>query len=100
MKQSIGYYEFRKAFEDFGRSNHFPEGLINLFDYLEEYEESTGEEIDLDVVALCCDYTEEKLSVVLNEYDLESLEDLRNSTQVIMVDSETEEDPTIIYQNF
>lgn len=33
-------------------------GKRALFDHLEEYEESTGEEIELDIVALCCDFTE------------------------------------------
>ena len=34
------------------------EGLRALFDYLEEYEEYTGTPIELDVVALCCEFTE------------------------------------------
>lgn len=33
-------------------------GLNALFDYLAEYEEDTGEELELDVIALCCDFTE------------------------------------------
>lgn len=33
-------------------------GLNALFDMLEGYEESTGEEIELDIVALCCEYSE------------------------------------------
>lgn len=32
--------------------------LSALYDYLVEYEEVTGEKIELDVVALCCDYVE------------------------------------------
>lgn len=33
-------------------------GLNTLFDIIEEYEESIGEEIELDIVALCCGYSE------------------------------------------
>lgn len=100
MKQRVDFSTFESAFRDSNRLNHFPTGLRALFEYLEEYEDSTSEEIELDVIALCCDFHEEKLSVVLKEYSLESLEDLRDHTQVIMVDSEDDEDPTIIYQGF
>lgn len=100
MKQRVDFSTFESAFRDYNRLNNFPTGLRELFTYLEEYEDSTGEEIELDVIALCCDFHEEKLSVVLKEYSLESLEELRDHTQVIMVDSEDDEDPTIIYQGF
>ena len=100
MKQRVNFLAFKSAFRDYDRLDNFPTGLRELFEYLEEYEESTGEELKLDVIGLCCDYHEEKLSVVLKEYSLESLEELRDHTQVIMVDSEDDEDPTIIYQGF
>lgn len=100
MKQTVNYYQFEQAFSDCNRLNHFPEGLRDLFNYLQEYEESTGEEIELDVIALCCDYTEEKLQTVLEEYDIRSLDKLRDHTQVIMVGDESEDNPTIIYRVF
>lgn len=100
MKKTVDYNDFHRAFTDYNRLNNFPTGLRALFDYLERYEVDTDEEIELDVIALCCDYSEEKLSVVLKEYSLDSLDELRDHTQVIMVDDETEEDPTIIYQAF
>ena len=41
------------------RPDHFSyDGLIALWEYFEEYEEDTGEEIDLDVIAICCEYYE------------------------------------------
>lgn len=59
MKQTINCYQFEQAFITMGRENNFSYvGRKALFDYLEEYEDSTGEEIELDVVALCCEYTE------------------------------------------
>lgn len=101
MKQTIDRQMFIRAFYDCGRNNDFShKGLNALFDYLEEYEDSTGEQIELDVIALCCDYREETLSAVLKEYNLESLAELVNNTTVIMVDSDETEDPTIIYQSF
>lgn len=58
MKQSINEYDFIKAFEECRPDNFSRDGLIALYAYLEEYEDDTGEEIELDVIALCCDFTE------------------------------------------
>jgi hypothetical protein len=42
-----------------GRENQFScEGLEALYDYLTDMEEDTGEEVELDVIALCCEYSE------------------------------------------
>ena len=59
MKRTINKWEFRDAFRDMGRKDQFSyNGLGALFERLEGYEEDTGEEIELDVIALCCDYSE------------------------------------------
>ena len=96
MKQTITREQFVRAFDDYNRPDNFSElGRRKLFDYLEEYEDSTGEEIELDVIALCCDFSESDIETVLKDYDLESIEELRDRTTVIEVDDET-----IIYQCF
>lgn len=68
MIQKVNFNMFCDAF--LIRKNNFSsEGLIALFDYLEFYEEDTGQEIKLDVIALCCDYTEYKnLDSYLNDF--------------------------------
>lgn len=59
MYQSINEYDFRNAFHNMGRGKQFSyEGLTILFNGLEQYEQDTGEEIELDVIALCCEYSE------------------------------------------
>ena len=59
MKQTINQYAFAEAFRIAGRGEQFSyNGLIALFDYLEQYEEETGEELELDVIALCCEWCE------------------------------------------
>jgi hypothetical protein len=60
MKQTINQYQFADAFRSIRPDNFTYAGLHALFDYLEEYEESCGEEIELDVIALCCEYSEHK----------------------------------------
>jgi hypothetical protein len=98
MKQTVDYHTFEQAFKNYDRLNNFPIGLRDLFDYLESYESDCDTEIELDVIALRCDYSEDLLSTVLKENDLGSLEELQQHTTVIEVTRD--EDPTIIYQAF
>lgn len=59
MKCTINEHEFRRAFEEAGRGDQFSyEGLGALFAYLEEWEEYMGVELELDVIGLCCEFTE------------------------------------------
>ena len=59
MKQTINSSDFVDAFRTHGRQNQFSyDGLRALFEYLEEMEDGMGEEMELDVIALCCDYSE------------------------------------------
>jgi len=59
MTQSVNQFDFIDAFKKMGRSNQFTRlGLFALFDYLEQYEDDTGLQLELDVIALCCEYTE------------------------------------------
>ena len=91
MKQTVNFSEFCDRFRDMDRNEHFTyDGKRALFDYLEEYEESTGEEVGLDIIALCCEYTEyENLKELQENYtDIESIEGLEEQTTVIMVDAD------------
>jgi len=85
MKKEITREEFIDSFQKIRPDNFSRNGLIALFDYLTEYEESTDEQIKLDVIALCCDYTEyESLGECLKNYDnIIDKTDLENHTQVI-----------------
>jgi hypothetical protein len=59
MKITVTLPSFRQAFQDAGRGDHFSwEGLEVLFNFLEEQEEDTGTEMELDVSALCWDFAE------------------------------------------
>ncbi|MBU2534452.1 MAG: hypothetical protein KKB37_17060 [Alphaproteobacteria bacterium] len=98
MKNSnITKGEFRDSFIKFDRLEQFGyDGLGVLYDYLTELEASLGEELELDVVALCCDYTRyDSFEDLRNNYDyIENMDDLRDHTAVI------EFDGGIIIQNF
>lgn len=59
MHISVNSSMFADAFRNMGRENQFSrEALEALFNYLEEYEQDTGEDLELDVIGLCCDFTE------------------------------------------
>ena len=89
MIDTINKYNFIDRFRssDSYANNFSYEGLSALFDYLEDYEDDTGEQIEFDLVALCCDFTEyENLQEIKDNYsDIESLEDLEGYTTVIPV---------------
>jgi len=95
MKSAVGFCQFTDAFNDCRPDNFSYDGLRALFDYLEDIEESCGTEIELDVIALCCEYTE---YANLGEYNdaynygddhADSLEDIEYHTTVIPVDSDS-----------
>ena len=72
MKRTINLYDFRKAFYKIGRKEQFSyDGLEILFDYIEELEQDTGEEMELDVVALCCDYAESTIDELISAYAID-----------------------------
>ena len=71
--QSINsVHQFREAFRLAGRMDQFShEGLEVLFDYLEELSEGTGETIELDPVALCCDYYESSIQELIDNHSID-----------------------------
>jgi hypothetical protein len=72
MKQTINLYQFRDAFNRMDRADAFSyDGLEILFRGLEEFEEDTNEEIELDVIALCCDFEEMHYTDILRQYDID-----------------------------
>jgi hypothetical protein len=72
MKQSINFSAFVDAFHAYKRYDQFGyDALKVIFDYLEEYEESSDQEIELDVIAICCDYNVQHYSDIARDYDID-----------------------------
>ena len=77
---------FRDEFRHAGRKDQFSyEALGLLFDYFEAYEMDTGEEIELDVVSICCDYTEGAPEHIARDYniDIEGMDEDEAIAEVI-----------------
>jgi len=69
MKTTVYLSDFRAAFKRAGRSEQFTyEGLELIYDYIEEYERESGEEIELDVIALCCEWSELSPEDIIDQY--------------------------------
>ena len=99
MIDTISIYTFRRWFEDNRPNNFSYTGLASLFEYLEEYEESTGEQIEFDPISLCCEYTEyDDLGEFHQNYNAEQYPDkdsIMDYTQLIEVGADS-----FIIQNF
>ena len=92
MYQTISLFDFRQAFSVYGRRDNFSDsGLDALFDHFEQMEEDTGEQIELDVIAICCEFSE--YNSAIDEDD--ALEWLNDHTFVLECDN-----GHIVIQNF
>ena len=103
MKTTVNFTEFRDHFYGIRPDNFSYDGLKILFEYFEEYEESTGDEIELDVIGLCCDFAESDWQTIARDYD--SLSDCREKIEVLdfLADQGAligETDSSIVYRQF
>ena len=88
MKKTLNYYDQENEFRDCGRGDQFTrQGLKALFDYIEEVEKDCGIDIELDVIALCCEYVEydslEDFQLDYDHEDYPDLDSIMNETTVI-----------------
>jgi hypothetical protein len=72
MFSQVTFSAFCDAFRAHGRQHQFSyQGKRALFDFLEDYEDQTGQAVELDVVGLCCDYVEMTTAEVLDCYTVD-----------------------------
>ena len=93
MVKTINKQDFIDAFETYSRADNFSfRGRSALFDYFEEIESHQMQPIELDVIAICCEYSEyESLEEFQNDYgsEYESLDDIREKTEVIEINDDS-----------
>ena len=88
MYTQVSRNNFHDAFKGGTYQDNFSYEWLNaLYDYLEEYEEGTDTKIELDVIAICCEYTEyNNLEAIKNSYNnINTIEDLEDRTTVIRI---------------
>lgn len=89
MIKTVNFSDFTDGFSDSYKNNFSYDGKQALFDYLEELENSTGEPIEFDPIALCCEYTEYECFADLQaDYsNIKDMEDLEDHTTVIKIEN-------------
>ncbi len=93
VKTVKDWIDLRREFIAYGRQSHFTEdGYEALYDLLSEREYM----VELDVIAICCDFYEAPAAEVLEQYDdVETIEDLQDRTWAVAL-----ENGNILIQNF
>ena len=102
MKQRINSFDFVNAFKksDTYKNSFSNLGLYYLYKHLENYEEETGEELELDIVAIACEYTEyEDINEAVNEYQI-GYQELQHSTDIINIYDVNQKVIGVILRNF
>jgi|TARA_R110002153_G_scaffold79751_2_gene203384 hypothetical protein len=87
MITTVSFNDFRDAFKSHDRLNNFTiDGLIALFNALEDLEESIGEKVELDVIAFCVEFQEfESLEEYNKDYSQEykTVQDLADNVSLL-----------------
>lgn len=97
MKTTVYLEDFRAAFNRAGRGDQFSyEGLELIFDFIEEYEQGNGEEIDLDVVAICCEWSESTPAEIIEQYDTDIETEGKDDDEIAAAVYEWLNDETIV----
>jgi hypothetical protein len=92
MKTTVTKSAFMDAFRAHDRYDQFGyTALSSLFAYLEDLENDMGEEIEFDVIALCCDYSVDTVEDIAANYSIEAEEgeDLRDAVLDYLNDNTT-----------
>jgi hypothetical protein len=105
--QELNDSYFIDRFKECGRGDNFSyEALEALYNYLDDLSEDMGEDIKLDVIALCCEWQEDSATSIANDYSID-IEDLNEDDIHLKVLEYLEENTyaidcgdTILYYNF
>jgi hypothetical protein len=108
MKTTVYFSEFCDYFRDIRPDNFSYQGLRILFDYFEQYESDTGEDVDFDVIAICCDFSEDSFENIADQYGIELDPEMDEDYQKQQVIEHLEDEGAyvgdsingIIYRNF
>lgn len=86
MIQQITRSKFRDMFHIYGRQRDFSyEALGALYDH---YEEVYGGEYELDVIGICCEWSEYyDIAEALSDFCVQTIEHLKEQTEVIELDN-------------
>jgi len=94
--KTVTQSDFQDAFNSIRPNTFTYDGLNALYEYFDDYSDDTGEPFKLDVIAICCEFTEyANIDEIKTSYtDIKDISDLEDYAYII-------ETPTsIIIQDF
>ena len=93
MKTTITFSAFCDAFRDMGRNDHFSyAGKRALFDFLEE----VAPDMELDVIALCCEYYESGIDSIISDYCIDVSEAQDDDEKADIVEEYLQENTCLV----
>lgn len=98
MKETVTEFRFVDAFQSIRPDNFTRSGLQEMFDYFEQLEEDVGEEFELDVIAICCEWSQYQSLKEYNEdhdTDFKDVDELREYTEVIEFENHSWKDGSL-----
>lgn len=101
MKTTVYKNNFVDAFRTIRPDNFTPYALEQMYEAFEQYEEDCGEEMELDVIAICCDFGQYTLEEINQDYseEFDNIEDaiewLQDRTWVV-----ANTDQWVVFQGF
>ena len=100
--KKVDEYEFRNSFKGSRSDNFSMEGLYTLYNYLNDLSEDIGEDIELDIIAIACDFNEyDSLQEALEQYeDINTYEELEQHTSILNISMFFDNHKGIIIQAF
>ena len=85
MKTTVYFSEFCDYFRKIRPDNFSYEGLRVLFDHIADIDNSCGEESELDVIGLCCDFAESTWEAIASDFNIEIDENENDDEQKVQV---------------
>lgn len=97
LVKEVSFNDFLEEFRRYEREDQFSyEGKKALYDYLSDLSEDIGEPIELDIIGICCDFTEyDSIEEFKNDYgysideDIDDIEDIEYYTIVIPINGKS-----------
>jgi len=88
MYQTVNFTDFHNAFKQLRPNNFTYEGLRELFGWIEEGERDMDKQQELDVIALCCEITEDIPLNIANGYNIDlsaaNLDDVPKVREIVL----------------
>lgn len=106
--QTVNFNIFAKSFKEYGREDNFSsQGLEMLYDYIDDLSNDIGQDIELDVIALCCEYTEYTREEFLSYYRIDGIDCIDSLDQALIdgdlecvIDYDLDNDIILVISNY